>query len=56
MPQYLKRIIVSFWVIAAIVVVMYFVYRSDDAILKLVVILGGCAALFIFIKSYLFKS
>jgi hypothetical protein len=55
MPPYLKRGIVTAWVVLAVGTVMYFVYRSGDPLIKLVVIGGGFAMLFIFIKVYLFR-
>lgn len=56
MPQYLRRIIVSAWIILAAGTVIFFTYRSGAApMLKLVVVGGGFIGLFIFIKSYLFR-
>ena len=56
MQMYLRRIVVLVLVALAICAVMFSAWRSDNALLKLVVISGGFGALFILIKKYLFRQ
>jgi hypothetical protein len=55
MPPYIKRGIITFWVVLAIGTVMFFVNKFDNPILRLVIVCGGFGFIFIFVKSYLFR-
>lgn len=57
MPQFVRRGIVTAGLTLAGAIFIYFTaIRSSDPLLKLLVIFGGMAAVFIFIKVYLFRS
>ncbi len=56
MPPFLRRTIITAGVCLALAIVMYFSFKSAGPIMKLVVVFGGFGAMFIMVKSYLFRS
>jgi hypothetical protein len=56
MNPFVKRLIVTAWVVLAGSIVMYFTYKSPNPIVRLLSVFGGGGFLFIMIKMYLFRA